>query len=108
MSDLACEGCGRNLYEGDLAHHCADGIDLCADCAPTFQEILEELPEQAADDAEAATGVQAWIDQHLAAGGALTDKAVVPISHVTEQDLARVTAAIEAAEDAPPSAETIH
>lgn len=111
MSDIACEGCAKELHEGDMAHHCADGVDLCEACAPTFQDLLDETGEREAgedDDPELTAEVRGWIDRHLAAGGALSDKAVQPIPIVTEADLARVRAAMEDAEDAPPATETHH
>ena len=108
MSDFACEGCGKELHQGDLAHHCADGVALCEACAPTFQDMLDEMPEQAEADYAVTAGVQAWIAEHLSAGGALTDKAVRAIPTVSEADLARIRAAMEDAEDAPAPLETQH
>lgn len=40
-----CEGCSKDLFEGDRAHYCSDGPVLCEDCAPTWADIAHEYDE---------------------------------------------------------------
>lgn len=74
-----CEGCSKPIYDGD-SYHTGSDVDLCADCAPAFSDLLAS-PESFADSEgepltpEAAT---ALYDAHIAAGGAPTDKIGIP------------------------------
>lgn len=98
MTDFACEGCSSNLNPGDKAHHCADGVDLCEKCAPTFGEMLSEVEAHEAttdEDPELTLSIRGWIEEHLAGGGALTDKAVRPIPFITDDEVAHFAASAE-------------
>ena len=72
-----CEGCGNELFEGDLGHSCTDGPILCEECSPSWGDIKEQWDEgrQEEDEGERAAFLEAY-QAHINAGGSADDKAV--------------------------------
>lgn len=74
-----CEGCDEPIWEGDrYAYGSEDGIYLCEECAPSWEDMLENPDHFYDGDGEYLTAetAKAAVDAHLAAGGKLTDKMV--------------------------------
>ncbi len=77
-----CEGCGRLLFVGDKGHRCHDGPILCAECAPTWNDIgaqWNEMKGSADDDPDLRFKFWEAFAQHAAAGGTGDDKALVTL-----------------------------
>lgn len=70
-----CEGCGRAIRDGD-PYHAGSDVDLCADCAPTFADLLAQPGSFADSEGDPLTFAAASeiYDAHLAAGGSPEDK----------------------------------
>lgn len=45
----ACEFCSKDLFQGDLVHAYADGVDLCESCAPTWLDLKDEYDRMKAE-----------------------------------------------------------
>lgn len=70
-----CEGCSKPIFDGD-PYHAGSDVDLCADCAPTFADLLAQPGSFADTEGEpmsfaAATEIY---EAHIAAGGSADDK----------------------------------
>lgn len=74
-----CEGCECLLLEGDQGHTCSDGPTLCENCAPTYGDVKRQAQERLAEGDEDAREIVAACDGHVAAGGSLDDKSVLPL-----------------------------
>lgn len=77
------EGCDLLPTEGDKGHRPMDAGPLCETCSPTFGDIKGQYEEMVAagylDDGKEDRGrALAFIEAHLANGGALDDKHVWP------------------------------
>ena len=69
-----CEGCQEPIFDGDKNVTTVDGI-LCVICAPRFSYILNN-PEyflNGNNEPMCAEEAKAFCDQHIAAGGSLSD-----------------------------------
>ncbi|WP_454287122.1 hypothetical protein [Rhizobium arsenicireducens] len=69
-----CEACGHAIQEGE-AYLPGHDTDFCAECAPTFQSLIDEPDSFVDDDGDPLTkeAAKAWFDAHIAAGGKPTD-----------------------------------
>lgn len=71
-----CEGCSKPIHCDD-PHHSGWECLLCAECAPSFADMLAE-PQSFIDlstgEPLTSDAVRAKADAHLAAGGKLEDK----------------------------------
>jgi len=69
-----CEACGHAIQEGE-AYLPSPATPLCAECAPTFQALIDEPEGFVDDDSEPLTkeAAKVWFDAHIAAGGKPTD-----------------------------------
>ncbi len=83
----SCEGCGKKIHVGDPCHHDREnGVNLCVNCAPTYEDLRAEPGAfrngSAAGEREGepmtVEEAEAWIAEHLGAGGALSDKITTP------------------------------
>lgn len=73
LGAIRCVSCAGPLFEGDPYFGTDDAF--CAECAPTYQELLDEPEFFVTADGEQATPEQcrAWYDAHIAGGGLPTD-----------------------------------
>lgn len=74
-----CEGCSKPIHDGD-SYHVGSDVDLCADCAPEYSDLLAS-PQSFADsegDPLTADAAKALYDAHIAAGGLPADKIGIP------------------------------
>ena len=78
-----CETCSLPLFEGDQGFHEVEaGLYFCAEHSPTYQDwesAVADEPEAYEDKAARERGLQE-IQEHLDAGGSLTDKITHEIS----------------------------
>ena len=74
-----CEGCSKPIFEGEKVFDYEDGPSFCEACAPTYAEMLAEPSGWFSYDDEGEQvpmtpeKAQAICDEHVAAGGAITD-----------------------------------
>lgn len=70
-----CESCSKPIYDGDSYHTGAD-VDLCADCAPDYADLLASYEHFTGTEGEPLTQDEAKeiYDAHIAAGGSPNDK----------------------------------
>lgn len=40
-----CEGCSREIHDGDEYASTTDGCSLCLDCAPMLSDVVREMDE---------------------------------------------------------------
>lgn len=75
-----CEGCEALLFSGDLGHRGEDGINLCHDHSPDWDDIKRQWDEgrEETDDGDRAAFMAAY-DAHIAAGGKPSDKVAFPL-----------------------------
>lgn len=71
---VTCEGCGEPIFDGDKRHHSTDGVS-CEQCAPDYEDLLQNAWAFLNADDEPMTPDEAKriCDEHVAAGGKLTD-----------------------------------
>lgn len=73
--DSMCEGCGKPIGRDEPA--LLGECDLCADCAPTFEDMRDDDSgawiSHATGEAMTRAERLAWFDKHIAAGGNPTD-----------------------------------
>ena len=78
-----CESCNTLLIPGDPVCHCDDAGLFCKDCAPTWADVKKQNEERLADpdelEPEACALALKHIAERVAAGGSLSDPAVVPL-----------------------------
>ncbi|AYC99986.1 hypothetical protein [Neorhizobium sp. NCHU2750] len=69
-----CEACGKHIQEGE-PYLWGPETDLCGECAPTYQALIDEPEGFVNADGEPLTPEQcsAWFDEHIAGGGKATD-----------------------------------
>lgn len=69
-----CEACGHAIQEGE-AYLPSPATPLCAECAPTFQALIDEPEGFVDDDGEPLSKEDAKLafDAYIAAGGKPTD-----------------------------------
>jgi hypothetical protein len=69
-----CESCDEPIFAGDL-YLSGDDVDLCAKCAPTYDDLLTSPGSFLNMDEQPMTEEQARreYDEHIAAGGKPTD-----------------------------------
>ena len=79
----ACEGCGKTIRPGDLAHQGCD-VWLCEECAPTWRDMKDQPGSFAGEDGDEMTREEAdqKVGAHLRAGGQLDDKIVITFEEV--------------------------
>jgi hypothetical protein len=77
----SCEGCGKVLIAGDKGHNTSDGCTLCADCAPSWEDIKRQWDEgrDEEDDGERAGFLDAY-QRHIEAGGSPDDKVLYTLA----------------------------
>lgn len=75
-----CEGCEAFIIAGDMHCSTADAGLLCETCAPTYSDLREQADSFEKDedhtDTEHRLAQMQKVRDHLAGGGALTDKLV--------------------------------
>lgn len=69
-----CEACGKHIQEGE-PYLWGPETDLCGECAPTYQALIDEPEGFVNPEGEPLTVEQcrAWHEEHIAAGGKATD-----------------------------------
>lgn len=72
-----CEGCSEPIFEGDRYHSGGD-VDLCENCAPSYQNMLDSPGSFMNSEDEPMTKADAEriVALHVEAGGAASDKLV--------------------------------
>ena len=71
-----CERCGRGIMPGERYHGGGDA-DQCSDCAPTYQDMLDNpsgFIDLASEERLTAEQAQEFCDEHCRDGGRLSDK----------------------------------
>lgn len=71
-----CESCGRGIMPGERYHGGGDA-DQCADCAPTYQDMLNDpsrFIDLATEEHLTPEQAQEFCDEHCNSGGELSDK----------------------------------
>ncbi len=69
-----CEGCNALLFLGDQGFAYDDGPICCAECAPTWAEIAENIENGDNVELESRRLFSNALAAHLTAGGSLNDR----------------------------------
>jgi len=74
-----CEGCMEPIFEGE-AYHAGEDVGLCANCAPSYADMIASHENFRGENDEPMTveEAKAVADAHVAAGGSIDDKMVTP------------------------------
>lgn len=73
---LTCENCSRGIMPGER-YHGGGEVDICADCAPTYQDMLDDPGQFWDEEGEehlTPEKAQQFCDEHCNSGGQLSDK----------------------------------
>lgn len=76
-NDMECECCPKKIRKGDKYTTMLDGVVLCEEHAPTFQDGVdhwESNPPENDEEREAAEDCRKALADHVAKGGKPTDK----------------------------------
>lgn len=70
-----CECCESPIFEGDK-YHLGGDVDLCGNCAPSYQDLLNDPTSFVDSEHENLSSERARVivDKHIAYGGKLTDR----------------------------------
>jgi hypothetical protein len=70
-----CEGCSQPIFEGEKHFRCNDGIYLCEECAPTYENLLNDRDFWVNEEGDQMSleRAQELYNAHIAAGGKPTD-----------------------------------
>lgn len=69
-----CECCGRFFPLSTPRFAYSDGVDACAECAPTYEEAQRGFERGAFDDPDAYKYFRERLKNHLGSGGSIADK----------------------------------
>jgi len=75
-----CSGCSKPICDLDPVCRCYDDGDLCLECAPSYQDIIDSSGDfiNYEDEPMTPEQAQALVQQHIDAGGTRSDKLVFP------------------------------